>query len=75
MENFSIHHEALARFLADILGAKGMSGTDAATAVAEEIRRRCQDGGLCIQHLDVDAGFDELAQGRFELAGRDVLGL
>ena len=34
MENFRIHHEALARFMADILAAKGMSGADAAT-VAE----------------------------------------
>jgi inorganic pyrophosphatase len=34
MENFRIHHEALARFMADILTAKGMSGADAAT-VAE----------------------------------------
>ena len=42
---------------------------------ADQVRRRGQHGALGAQHLDVDARLDELAERRFQLARRDVLGL
>src|SRR5262249_61502319 len=42
---------------------------------ASQVGRCRDDASATIQELDVDAGFDELAECGLELARRDVLGL